>query len=229
MGGTQGMEARMAFDELKTPQNIEYKAFATFASRLMTGIDMSGNYLQLKTNNLPTSSTDNSKYRIDATITINGDQIGVLDVERKTEWAGGGWPYPKINIPYRPGDCFFDGKDGDGRFSSKYCGLRKAWVEGSLGFWVAYTAPISDTTGQQTFVSRQACLIVPADNIFGGQFGARTFSQPTKYHRADKSRIHVDVVQLQNEAGITCFSEDEFTSVIVNSVADYLESQEGKA
>jgi len=219
----------MDMDDLKTPQSAEIKAFATFASGLLTGFDVDGRFLQLQTNNRPKSSTDKAKFKIDARLTLDGKPIGVLDVERKPEWKGGGWPYPKINVPYRPADCFFKGEDGAGRLNSKARELYKAWKVGFPGFWVGYTCQTADSSGQQMMVNRQACMIVPAKHIFGTQFRPRMFPQPTRYKKKDGSQIFVDVIALPIDAGIICFSENEFTVVIVDSVSAWLKSQEVKA
>ena len=219
----------MDIEHLKTPQSAEIKAFATFASGLLTGLDVGGRYLQLQTNNRPTSSDDKAKFKIDARLTLDGEPIGVLDVERKPEWKGGRWPYQRINIPYRPADCFFDGQDGAGRLSSKIRELRRAWKTSSPGFWVAYTCQTADSSGQQMMLNRQACMIVSAERIFGDQFSPRFGPQATRYKRDDGSQIFVDVIALPVEAGIICFSENDFTTVIVDAVSAWLKSQEVKA
>lgn len=219
----------MGLDDLKTPQSAEFKAFAAFAARLMCGFEVGGRFLQMQTNNRPKSADDRAKFRIDAILTLDGEPIGVLDVERKTQWSGGPWPYPQINVPYRPSDCFFSGADGQGRFCSKYRELREAWQAGRPGFWVAYSDPIADDAGQRMLVSRQACLVVPAANIFGPQFRPRLHPQGTRYRRRDGSQVIADVIALPNDAGVICFSENEFTPVIVDAVAAWLKTQEVRA
>lgn len=210
----------MGFDDLKTPQSAEYKVFATFASRLMTGIDLNGRFLQMETNNRPRSADDRAKFRIDARLTLDGESIGVLDVERKPQWSGGPWPYRQINIPYRPFNCFENGWNGDGMLSSKVRELHAAWRASRPGFWVAYSSPVADSSGQQMIVSRQACLVVPASHIFGDQFSPSVEKQGTRYGNS------VDVIALPNDAGTICFSEDDFTPVIVDAVAAWLKTQE---
>lgn len=229
MADERSRRTQMDIEHLKTPQSAEIKAFATFASGLLTGLDVGGRYLQLQTNNRPTSSNDKAKFKIDARLTLDGEPIGVLDVERKPEWKGGGWPYQRINIPYRPADCFFQGKHGAGRLSSKMRELYRAWKTGSPGFWVAYTCQTADPSGQQMMMNRQGCMIVPAEHIFGTQFSPRIVPQPTRYKREDGSQIFVDVVALPIEAGIICFSENDFTTVIVDAVSTWLQQQEVKA
>jgi len=72
-------------------------------------------------------------------------------------------------------------------------------------------------------------MIVPAKHIFGTQFSPRMFQQPTRYKREDGSQIFVEVVALPIDAGIICFSENDFTTVIVDAVSAWLKSQEVKA
>jgi hypothetical protein len=78
-------------------------------------------------------------------------------------------------------------------------------------------------------MNRQGCMIVPAEHIFGTQFSPRAVPQPTRYKREDGSQIFVDVVALPIEAGIICFSEKDFTTVIVDAVSAWLQQQEVKA
>jgi hypothetical protein len=208
------------FENIKTPQHMEFKIYAAFCSRLMTGMDIHGRWVQVRVNNTPKTSTDKAKYEVDARIYVDGDPVGVLDVERKPHWNGGPWPYPRINFPYRPFSHFENGSGFQRSFSSKAVALSQAYTEGRPAFWVAYSSPIADSTGQQMLVSRQTCLVVPADRIFGNNYGAHTESQPTRYGR------DVKVVVMPNEAGILCSSENEFTDVIVSSVDMWLKSQE---
>jgi hypothetical protein len=219
----------MGLDDLKTPQHMECKAFATFASRLMVGFEVGGRFLQMHANNRPTSADDRKKFDIDAILTLDGEAIGALDVERKPNWGGGPWPYRQINIPYRPSDCFFDGARGQGRLCSKYRKLREAWQACRPGFWVAYSSPIADDAAQMMLVSRQACLVVPAANIFGQEFKPRLHPQGTRYRRNDGSQVVADVIALPNDAGVICFSESEFTRVVVDSVCEWMKAQEVRA
>jgi hypothetical protein len=211
------------FESLKTGQHMEYKAYAAFASKLMTGIKVGEHYLQMNVNNRPRSEADAAKFKIDANLTLDGEEIGVLDVERKTQWNGGKWPYRKINIPYRPFSVFENNERADGRFSSKARELHKAWRAGRPGFWVGYSSPIADSTGQATFVNRQACLVVPASHIFSDRFNPRTYEQPNRFGPP------VHVISLDNDAGIICFSEDDFTEVIVGCVSEWLKTEGAKA
>jgi len=207
-------------ESLKTAQHMEYKAYAAFASRLMTGVTVGDRYLQLSVNNRPRSQADAAKFKIDAVLTLDGEEIGVLDVERKTGWSGGNWPYRQINFPYKPFADFENGIGSPRSFSSKARELYKAWTEGRPAFWVAYSSPIADSTGQQMLVSRQACLVLPADRIFGDEYEIRLDSQPTRYGR------DVKVIVIPNEAGIVCTSEIQFTDVIVSAVDAWIKSQE---
>lgn len=209
----------MNIEDMKTPQHMEFKAYAAFSSRLMVGFMLQGRYLQMTVNNRPTSERDVAKFKIDARITLDGEEIGVLDLERKTQWHGGAWPYRKINIPYRPFSVFENNEDGRGRFSSKVRELHKAYSAGRPGFWVGYSSPIADASGQATFVSRQACLVVPAPHIFSGRFNPRTHSQPNRVGPP------ISVISLDNDAGIICFSEEEFTDVIVGTVTEWMNTQ----
>lgn len=213
----------MDADDMKTPQHMEFKAYAAFASRLMTGITIGDRYLQMNVNNRPRSESDVAKFKIDANLTVDGQQIGVLDVERKTQWHGGAWPYSKINIPYRPFSVFENNERPDGRLSSKARELYRAYKEDRPGFWVGYSSPIADSTGQATFVSRQACLVVPASHIFSDRFNPRTDEQPNRFGPP------VHVISLDNDAGIICFSEDDFTEVIVGCVSEWLKTEGAKA
>lgn len=216
----------MGLDDLKTPQHVEWKAFAAFGSRLLDGVELGGRYLTMEKNNRPKSVDDRAKFRIDAKLVLDGIQVGVLDVEQKTKWTGGPWPYRQINVPYRPSDCFFDGAEPGERLCSKYRELRESWKASRPGFWVAYSSPLGDSSGQQMIVSRQACLVVPASHIFGETFNPRTHRQGTGYRRVDGSQVVADVIALPNDAGTICFSEDEFTSVIVDAVSAWLKTQE---
>lgn len=213
----------MNIQDMKTPQHMEFKAYAAFASRLMTGFTVQGRYLQMAVNNQPSHERDATKFNIDARIILDGDEIGVLDLERKTQWHGGPWPYKKINIPYRPFSVFEKNQDGRGRLSSKVRELHKAYKTGRPGFWVGYSSPIADTSGQSTFVSRQACLVVPASHIFSDQFNCRPDKQPNRFGPP------ISVISLDNDAGIICFSEEEFTEVIVGAVTDWINTQEAIA
>jgi hypothetical protein len=206
-------------EDMKTPQHMEFKAYAAFSSRLMVGFNLQGRYLQMTVNNRPKSERDAAKFKIDARITLDGEEIGVLDLERKTQWRGGAWPYPKINVPYRPFAVFENNEDGRGRFSAKVRELHKAHAVGRPGFWVAYSSPIADASGQTTFVSRQACVVVPASHIFSDRFNPRVGTQPNRFGPP------ISVISLDNDAGIICFSEEEFTEVIVETVAEWMKTE----
>lgn len=205
---------------LKTPQSMEYKVHATFAATLMTGLDLAGGYLQMQVNNRPKHAGDAAKYKIDAILTFNEQEIGKLDVERKPQWAGGPWPYRRINIPVRPYACFDNDEPTRGRFNSKIRGLFNCYQSGRPGFWVGYSSPIADSGGQQMMMNRQACMVVPASHIFGDEFNPVRDSQPTRYG------THVDVIALPNDAGILCTCENDFTDVIVEAAAKFLQTQE---
>jgi hypothetical protein len=206
-------------EDMKTPQHMEFKAYAAFSSRLMVGFTIQGRYLQMIVNNRPTSERDAAKFKIDARITLDGEEIGVLDLERKTQWPGGAWPYQKINIPYRPFSVFENNEDGRGRYSSKVRELHNAYLLGRPGFWVGYSSPIADASGQATFVSRQACLVVPASHIFSDRFNPQVQKQPNRFGPP------VNVISLDNDAGIICFSEEDFTEVIVGTVTEWMNTQ----
>lgn len=209
----------MNIEHMKTPQHMEFKAYAAFASRLMVGFSVGGRYLQMHVNNRPKSEGDAAKFKVDARITLDGEEIGVLDLERKTQWHGGAWPYQKIHIPYRPFAVFENNENGAGRFSSKVRELHHAYACGRPGFWVGYSSPLADASGQATFVSRQACLVVPASHIFSDRFHPRTYKQPNRFGPP------IDVISLDNDAGIICFSEEEFTEVIVETVAEWMKTE----
>lgn len=209
----------MNIEDMKTPQHMEFKAYAAFASRLMVGFTVQGRYLQMTVNNRPSCERDAAKFKIDARITLDGDEIGVLDLERKTQWQGGAWPYKKINVPYRPFSVFENNEDGSGRYSSKVRELHKAYAAGRPGFWVGYSSPIADASGQSTFISRQACLVVPASHIFSDRFNPRPDKQTNRFGPP------ISVISLDNDAGIICFSEEEFTEVIVGTVTEWMNAQ----
>lgn len=213
----------MNAEDLKTPQHVEFKAYATFASRLMVGISIDGRYLQMHVNNRPTSERDAAKFKIDAALTLDGEQIGVVDVERKTQWRGGPWPYQKINVPYRPFSVFENNEDGAGRFSAKVRELSRANAAGLVGFWVGYSAPLGDSSGQATFVDRQACMVVPAANIFSDAFNPRPCKQWNRFGPP------INVISLENDAGTVCFSEDQFTGLIVGAVTQWMKTEGAKA
>lgn len=205
---------------LKTPQSMEYKVYAAFASQLMTGIDIGGRYLQMHVNNRPTSSEDAAKFKIDAILTVDGSEIGKLDVERKPKWNGGDWCYRRINIPVHPYTWFDKGEQSSVRFNSKILGLFDCYKSGRPGLWVGYSSRLADSSGQRMMVNRQSCMVVPAEHIFGPRFNPVRTTQHTRYGTP------VEVIALPNEAGILCTCEEDFTDVVVDAVKKYLQTQE---
>jgi len=210
-----------AIEQLKTPQHMEFKAYAAFCSGLIVGIDTQFGYLQMHVNNRPKSADDASKFKIDTVLTLNGNEIAVLDVERKPQWRGGDWPYHRINIPYRPFSCFQNNESTDGRFSTKFREIYKAYKVGRPAWWFAYSSPVADASGQQMMISRQTGILVPAEHMFGDKYETYTDTQPTRYGHS------VDVIVVPNQAGILCSCEEDFTAEIVNGVVAYMSSQGG--
>ena len=88
----------MIIDDIKTPQHMEFKFYANFCSKLMAGVTVDGRWLQIKVNNQSSSASDPAKFQVDASINLDGDEIGVIDVERKPQWAGGKWRYSRIKF-----------------------------------------------------------------------------------------------------------------------------------
>jgi len=210
----------MIIDDIKTPQHMEFKFYANFCSRLMTGITIDRHWLQVKVNNQPATASDPAKFRVDATINLDGEMIGVIDIERKPQWAGGKWRYSRINFPYKPFTHFENGGGSAGAFSSKAEALCSVWKSGNPGFWVAYSSQVADSSGQQVFLHGHSCLVVPAEHIFGEKYNPRLSTQRTRYNNS------VDVVELPNSAGLLCTCEEQFTEIIVSSVTSWIKSQE---
>ena len=210
----------MTIDDLKTPQHMEYKFYAAFCSRLMAGMKVDGQWLQVKVNNQSASASDPAKFRVDATINLDGEMIGVIDVERKPDWRGGKWIYKRINFPYKPFSDFENGCGVAGSVSSKAKALRAVWRNGNPGFWVAYSSQVADSSGQQVFLNGHSCLVVPAEHIFGEKYNPRLQTQKTRYGN------DVSVIELPNSAGLLCTCEEQFTEIIVSSVTSWIKSQE---
>jgi hypothetical protein len=181
-----------SIDHLSAVDTRREHMLAILGHQLMGGTAIPDvGWVQLQKNNVAAGVDDQNVYETDWTLTVDGQVVGYLDTEEKTQWRDGDFPYPRINVAKHPMSHWRDNRF-DGRMTNK---LRSFAEMPAHSWWL----------GVRT--DWQRIVMVNAQDLF-------TFGQ----HRTERTRysdVELPVISLRKDQTVEVSTPEMFTQQIL--------------
>lgn len=179
-------------EALRKPDSAEESRFANIGWRLMGGVATPNGYLRLVHANRMDTIDDEAMYETDFELRVDGVTAGYLDIEVKTRWNNGSWPWPWINIAKHPMSHWQKGAF-NGRLTNKLLDFQKL---PDTSFWVGVRTDF-------------ACVVVlKAADLFN--FG-EDYMQKTMY-----SENALPIIRVRKDVGVEVSDAQHLVDVIAS-------------
>ena len=161
----------ITMDSIAPEPSLETLVLQYFAPRLFlhghsVEVDAKKYRVGIRPGNVKIRETDDNEYGPDALIFVEGERVGVIDPERKTEWAGGEWPSNwTVNVAVYPRNQYDSGLFNKNSRTKKLQFMKDCASRGEPGFIVFYSNAFGDSGNFNTRAkpdSKRSALLVPA-------------------------------------------------------------------
>lgn len=218
-----------AMDAIAPAQMVETQFFSHFAPRLFihgTPIDVDDRTYRvaIRAGNVKICESDKNEYAADGFFEVDGAKIGVVDPERKTDWAGGEWPHNwTVNVAVHPRAQFDSGVFYKQSRTNKLRYMRTCAQRRYPGFIALYSNafgnPYSNSAKPNAKGVRSAVL-VPASALYGAD-GTELLpveEQPNRYGPP------LPVFKVPMSQCVLVSSPDDFENVVMSCISDTIRS-----
>lgn len=187
---------RATIEELAAQDAAEESRFAVLGWKLMGGVVVPSGYLRMAHANRQDTVDDRSRFETDFELRVDGTVVGYVDIECKTSWRGGSWPYEWVNVAKHPMKHWQQGRF-NGRPTNKLIDFRRF---PSTSFWVGVRTDYN------------AAMVVRASDLF--DLGEEHLQQ-TAYHE-----VPLPVIRVRRDVGSEINDPHAFADLIVSCFGD---------
>lgn len=164
-----------AMDAIAPQQSVEAQVLMHFAPNFFlygSAIEIDGqtHRVTIRPGNVKLIETDANEYKTDAVIVVDGEEIGFIDPERKTDWCGGEWPERwTVNLAAHPRSQIDNNFFYPNSRTNKLKSMRACATKGKPGFILLYSNAFGDSGNSCTAAqpnSKRSALLVPASALY---------------------------------------------------------------